>query len=94
KSVETIKAALDFQGVSVIISREMCHLYARSIKKPGRWAFYVSEKCRNHRTCINELGCPAFSVTDGRVVIDPVMCTGCSVCAQICPEHAILPLKK
>ncbi|MDD4070967.1 MAG: indolepyruvate ferredoxin oxidoreductase subunit alpha [Desulfobacterales bacterium] len=94
KSVETIKAALDFQGVSVIISREMCHLYARSIKKPGRGAFYVSEKCRNHRTCINELGCPAFSVTDGRVVIDPVMCTGCSVCAQICPEHAILPLKK
>ncbi|MCJ7539532.1 MAG: 4Fe-4S binding protein [Desulfobacterales bacterium] len=21
------------------------------------------------------------------------MCSGCSVCAQICPEHAILPLR-
>jgi Pyruvate/2-oxoacid:ferredoxin oxidoreductase delta subunit len=27
------------------------------------------------------------------VNIDPVMCSGCSVCAQICPEHAILPIR-
>jgi NAD-dependent dihydropyrimidine dehydrogenase PreA subunit len=22
------------------------------------------------------------------------MCVGCAFCAQICPEHAILPVKK
>lgn len=94
KSIETIQEALEVRGVSVIISRETCTLYARSIRKPQRCAFYVSETCRDHRTCINELGCPAFSVEDGRVVINPMMCSGCSVCAQICPENAILPLKR
>ena len=36
---------------------------------------------------------PAFFIEDNRVNIDPVMCSGCSVCAQICPEHAILPIR-
>jgi len=94
KSIETVKEALSVQGVSVIISREICTLYARSIKKPRRNAFYVSDRCNQDRVCINELGCPAFSVVDNRVTIDPIMCSGCSVCAQICPEHAIVPLKK
>ncbi|MFP4227013.1 MAG: 4Fe-4S binding protein [Desulfobacterales bacterium] len=26
--------------------------------------------------------------------INSALCTGCGVCAQVCPEHAILPLKK
>jgi indolepyruvate ferredoxin oxidoreductase alpha subunit len=27
------------------------------------------------------------------VHIDPDICTGCAVCAQVCPEHAIIPIK-
>jgi indolepyruvate ferredoxin oxidoreductase alpha subunit len=56
--------------------------------------FYISDKCKNHRTCVNELACPAFYIQDERVKIDPDMCVGCSICAQICPENAILPFKK
>jgi indolepyruvate ferredoxin oxidoreductase alpha subunit len=29
-----------------------------------------------------------------RVCIDAGMCTGCSVCAQVCPENAIVPIKE
>ncbi|MEA3279722.1 MAG: indolepyruvate ferredoxin oxidoreductase subunit alpha [Thermodesulfobacteriota bacterium] len=94
KSIKAIKEALDVKGVSVIISRQMCTLYAKSLKKLKALPFYISDKCKNHRTCVNELACPAFYIQDERVKIDPVMCVGCAVCAQICPEKAILPLKK
>jgi len=93
KSIEAIKEALNFKGVSVIISKEMCTLYSKSLKKPMGKPFYISDKCKNHRVCVNELACPAFFIKDNRVTIDPVLCAGCAVCAQICPENAILPIK-
>lgn len=93
KSMEAIKEALNFKGVSVIIAKEMCTLYAKSLKKAMGKPFYVSDKCKNHRTCVNELACPAFFIEDNRVHIDPIQCVGCTICAQICPENAILPLK-
>ncbi len=93
KSVDAIKEALNFKGVSVVISREMCTLYAKGLKKARGKPFFVSEKCKDHKDCISELACPAFFIEDNRVKIDPVMCTGCTVCAQICPEQAILPIR-
>ncbi|MFH1102393.1 MAG: indolepyruvate ferredoxin oxidoreductase subunit alpha [Pseudomonadota bacterium] len=92
KSIEAIKEALHFKGVSVVISEEMCVLYAKSLKLAKGKPFRVSDKCANHRTCLS-IACPAFYVWKDRVNIDPDLCTGCSVCAQICPENAILPLK-
>lgn len=94
KSIEAVKKALAHKGVSVVISREMCTLYARGLKLQSSRRYRVDlEKCRDHRDCITRLGCPAFSIREGRPWIDPAQCTGCSVCAQICPENAILPIK-
>jgi indolepyruvate ferredoxin oxidoreductase alpha subunit len=93
KSIEAVKAALDHKGVSVVISQEMCTLYARGLKQLRERAFRVTDKCKNHRDCINEIGCPAFYLEDDRVQINPNTCVGCAVCAQICPENAITPLK-
>jgi len=93
KSIAAIKAALDHKGVSVIISQEICTLYARSLKMPKQRHFVISERCKNHRDCINELACPAFYLEDQRVRIDANACVGCAVCAQICPENAIVRLK-
>jgi indolepyruvate ferredoxin oxidoreductase alpha subunit len=93
KSIEDIKEALNFKGVSVIISQEPCTLYAKSLKQLKARPFYVSDKCKKHKNCINDLGCPAFFMEGDDVKIDPDMCVGCAVCAQICPENAILPLK-
>ena len=94
KSIEAVRAALEFPGVSVVISQEVCALYARAIKLPKRKPFQVTEKCTNHRTCLNELACPAFYVWKDRVHIDPDLCTGCALCAQVCPENAILPVRE
>jgi len=94
KSVEAIKEALQFKGVSVIISQELCALYAVSLKLPRRKPFHVSDKCRNHRVCMTRLACPAFYVWNERIKIDANLCTGCALCAQICPENAILPVKE
>ncbi len=93
KSTEALKEAINFKGVSVIISEEMCALYAQALKLSKRKPFHVSEKCKDHKDCINSLACPAFYIWNERVKIDPNMCTGCAVCAQICPENAILPVK-
>ncbi len=94
KSIEAIKEALQFKGVSVIISQELCVLYAASLKLPRRKPFHVSEKCQNHRVCMTRLACPAFYVWNERIKIDATLCTGCALCAQICPENAILPVKE
>ena len=93
KSIEAIREALQFNGVSVVISQETCTLYAKSLKKLKPRAFMVSERCQNHRDCLNSIACPAFYLDDERVKIDPDACVGCAVCAQICPENAIVPLK-
>ncbi len=94
KSIEAVRKAIEFEGVSVIISQQLCALYAKSLKKLSGKPFYVSNKCKNHRDCINELACPAFFIENEKVKIDPDTCVGCTLCAQICPEHAILPLKE
>ncbi len=94
KSIEAIKSALAFEGVSVVISQETCTLYAKSLKELKGRPFFVSDKCKNHRHCVDELACPAFYLHNQQILIDPDLCVGCAVCAQICPENAILPIKK
>ncbi|PIP42589.1 MAG: indolepyruvate ferredoxin oxidoreductase subunit alpha [Desulfobacterales bacterium CG23_combo_of_CG06-09_8_20_14_all_51_8] len=93
KSISAIREAIDHKGVSVIIAKQACTLFERSLKKPHGKPFTVSDQCKNHRACINDLGCPAFFVENERVRINASLCSGCGVCAQICPEHAIVPLK-
>ncbi len=93
KSITAIREAVEYPGVSVVIAREACVLKAKSLKKNPSRKFYVSDKCKNHRTCLTAFACPAFYLENERVRINPDLCEGCAVCAQICPENAILPLK-
>jgi indolepyruvate ferredoxin oxidoreductase alpha subunit len=95
KSIAAAQASKDFDGISVIISKEICPLYARAIKKAKKARpFYVNQdKCTKHLDCINLLACPAMYIADNKTMINENLCIGCAVCAQICPENAILPLK-
>ena len=92
--IETIKEALEFQGVSVIISQEPCALYAKSLKLLKPRAFKVSDKCVDHKDCINTIACPSFFLEYGKFKIYANTCVVCAVCEQICHENAITPLKK
>ena len=95
KTMEAVKAAMDYDGISVVISRELCPLFAKAIGQARKARpFYVNtEKCKNHRDCINKIACPAMYIEDEQVMINQNLCIGCAVCAQICPENAILPSK-
>ncbi len=94
KSIEAIKEAMAFEGVSVIIAKEKCTLYAKSLKQLKGRAFTIDQdKCKNHRDCITTIACPAFYLEGDRVMINADLCAGCSICAQICPEKAIRPVK-
>ena len=80
---------------AVLITREECVLLpsARS-----RWLplEVVAEKCNGCTLCFR-IGCPAILKSDEldarlqrpKAIIDAALCTGCEVCAQICPRDAI-----
>jgi len=95
KTMEAVKESLEYDGLSVIISEEFCPLFARAIGEQRKTRpFYVNQdKCKNHRVCITKLACPAMYLEGDQVEIDKNLCIGCTVCAQVCPENAILPLK-
>ncbi len=51
----------------------------------------ICGQCGNCRSCLDLFGCPAFLLVNGRIELDPQLCTACGVCAQFCPNGAILP---
>lgn len=90
-----IKEFLDKEKVSVIVSRGECRLkFMRDMRHKGVKVpvFEIDkEKCTRSGTCLYKFGCPAIQRegNDGDFYIDPDLCWGCSVCAQICPSKAI-----
>lgn len=94
KMEAAVREALDYDGLSVIIAREPCPLHHKRQGAGTRVVFTVDQSLCNHcRTCIREYGCPAFQPEGDTVTIDPTQCSGCAVCVQVCPRHAIRPLK-
>jgi indolepyruvate ferredoxin oxidoreductase alpha subunit len=95
KTIESLKASLEYDGISVVVSKEFCPLFAKGIGKARKAKPFTinQQKCKNHRDCINKLACPAMYLEGDSVQINKNLCIGCSVCAQICPENAIVPSK-
>jgi len=89
KSKETFKEALDFNGVSVVISKYPCMLIKRG-RKSNVQLEVKQDKCDGCAVCLEELSCTAiYTDEDGSVRIDPQLCNKCNVCVQVCPEKAI-----
>lgn len=92
---KTLKEYLKLDEPAVLITREECALLPAARK---RWVplEVIADACNGCTLCFR-IGCPAILKSDeldektGRpkALIDTAACTGCEVCAQICPRDAI-----
>jgi len=83
-------------GPSVIITNRPCVLMPKRIL--DRPYMVIPEDCNGCSACFR-IGCPAISPSTemtkhGRpkAIIDAVLCTGCTLCAQVCRPEAIVPI--
>jgi len=84
------------RGLSVVITTRPC--VEMPIKVRGRVYGVDTSACIGCQLCM-DLGCPGLiwdleaASDDHRAVrIDPDRCSGCTVCAQMCPQQAIHPV--
>ena len=85
KAIKVVKHAAAEPGVKAVIFKSPCV----AITKPDKPLHVDQSKCIQCKRCIREIGCPGIIITDGKVQIDDSLCTGCSLCSQICPPGAI-----
>lgn len=84
-------------GVRVIIMRRKCALVQR---KEGGFPYEMEvntdacmgENCGCNRYCTRVFRCPGliWDSKAGKTRIDTVICVGCGVCSDVCPEGAII----
>ena len=87
KAIEELKG---MTGVRVLLAEEPCPLFARrAYGKKQTQVAYVAEACGEKGECgdcLDILACPAFYKDGGKVAIDPLLCSGCMLCLQLCPN--------
>lgn len=79
-------------GPAVVISRHPCLLdRTRKNEQHQPVVVEVNENCDGCGYCVNQFECPALSLdeTEERVQIDPILCSGCGVCVQVCPKGSL-----
>ncbi len=87
--MDVLRQAKSRKGVKVIIAKQQCVITAkRAGTKRGRY-MVDPETCTACGTCIR-FGCPAIErAAEDKARIND-LCSGCGVCAQICPAGAIM----
>jgi indolepyruvate ferredoxin oxidoreductase alpha subunit len=94
-----LKEALQYsrsQGPAVVVARHPCIIDQRrngTLLKTV--AVEVCEDCDDCGYCLQHFECPALVRNDEleRMSIDPIVCSGCGVCLNICPQGAIVQTK-
>ena len=91
-----LRDCLDAEGPAVIVSRRECALLPEARRQ---WMTLTvdAERCNGCGLCF-QVGCPAISKSEvidersgrAKARIDPLLCTGCEICAQVCARRAIL----
>jgi indolepyruvate ferredoxin oxidoreductase alpha subunit len=98
KMIKTISKFLKKNEVSAIVAKRECRLLTIRRKLRGDERIHKYEidqrKCRKCGVCLFYFACPAIYQAEGDFHIDKNLCTGCSVCAQVCPYKAIHKVKR
>jgi len=85
---DILREELALDEVSVIICRRPCALLPESRKMQTTKRVVSSDRCRGCKSCM-KIGCPAVSFGNNHASIDPTVCVGCGLCAQLCHFEAI-----
>ncbi len=88
-----LEDAISHAGPSVVITNRPCVEAPTKVRDTPFTV--IADACTACQACMTP-GCPSIVWSDelfeGRrkVVIDEVTCTGCTLCVQLCPPHAIV----
>ncbi|MFC1953343.1 indolepyruvate ferredoxin oxidoreductase subunit alpha [Chloroflexota bacterium] len=80
-----IKDSIQSNKPSVVIVRGACPTHIKEKRTPYK---IDEDKCTDCHICLR-LGCPAIQITGDKVTIEIESCTGCGVCAYVCPIKSI-----
>ncbi|UAL07112.1 MAG: indolepyruvate ferredoxin oxidoreductase subunit alpha [Candidatus Methanogranum gryphiswaldense] len=96
EATRVMKEAMEFDGVSVVISKMACPLELKKQKQLINKQYSVDgEKCIKCYTCLKMIACPALIKNkDKTLTVDKTQCIGCGMCANICPKGAISEVKQ
>ena len=89
ESSATIQKALTLPGVKVVLARQECAIQAQRRGLKAGKVKVIPENCNLCKLCIIRTGCPAISIGEDTIIIDPNLCYGCGLCAQVCNREAI-----
>ncbi|MBW2486353.1 MAG: 4Fe-4S dicluster domain-containing protein [Deltaproteobacteria bacterium] len=98
--IALLKEAVQYSrknGPAVVISKYPCVLHRARQGGSGEYIpVEVSADCDGCGYCIKHFECPALIYHDEdkdakHVSIDPILCTACGVCLNVCPKGAFVP---
>lgn len=83
-----LKEAKEKKGVKVIIAKQPCVIMNKRLGIKRNRYVVDSDRCLKCGACIR-YGCPALETDENGAARTTSLCTGCGVCADICPAGAI-----
>ncbi len=92
-----LRGAIAQPGVAVVVTSRAC--VEAPVKSRGPVYVVRKERCDGCQACMR-IGCPAISwdleagSTPAKVKIDAATCSGCTICAQLCPSRAIVSVRE
>jgi len=89
-----LREEMDAPEPSLVVAKRSCIIGAKI--RTGRQYAIFAKACKGCQACLR-LGCPALELAEPdpahpkrrRAKINPVLCIGCGMCAQVCKHEAV-----